>query len=79
MVIGIHSTKFNVHHSALQFILCIHRESNSNHANVIPMVPVICDRDPNACIDSIDRNELLVPKQFTVAQFIDNIRYIFYA
>eukprot|EP01084_Bolivina_argentea_P067750 123331_1 len=37
-------------------------------------VPVICERDPKSCIQTMDRSKILVPKELTVAQFVKVIR-----
>ena len=37
-------------------------------------IPIICEKDPNSKIKSVDKNKYLVPSNFTVSQFSIIIR-----
>jgi len=47
------------------------RQSNSSKIKekYPDRIPIICEKDPNSKIKSVDKNKYLVPSNFTVSQF----------
>ena len=50
------------------------QESNKIRSKFTDKIAIICEKDPESNLSSIDKNKFLVSQDFTVFQFIEEIK-----